>query len=350
MSVQNDFQRAALFQKPESIPARLFIGKGQWLNFGEELEKVVLTHPKIWPDYKSGNYKNILEKPWGPKEDPTRDFIDQWGCTWRTTQYGYVGTIVTHPLSNDSDLADFDTPDPETYNGGQFPVDWDEKRQWIEAAHERGEMVHAGLNHGYYLLRLEYLRGFENFMCDLVAPSEDFQKLVDTIQEMNRKAVAKWIQLKPDVVLLREDLGAQDRSIIGPVHFARWGTPHYLELHKMVQEAGLISYFHTDGYIMDLADEILKINPTILNPQDQCNGVESLAEAFKGKICIDLDLDRQRILPFGTPEEVRAMVQEAIELLATPKGGLTLKAEIRSDVPPENLDALASAIETFCGS
>jgi uroporphyrinogen decarboxylase len=55
-------------------------------------------------------------------------------------------------------------------------------------------------------------------------------------------------------------------------------------------------------------------------------------------------IDSQRVLPFGTPEEVRAEVRRRIEDLAD-GGGLVLAAvhNIRPEVKPSNICALFEA-------
>ena len=115
----------------------------------------------------------------------------------------------------------------------------------------------------------------------------------------------------------------------------------------MAQKAGCVTHFHTDGNIMDIADQICEIAPNILNPQDKANGVDNIAREFKGRMCIDLDVDRQYALPFGTPQEIRDLVEYEIKTLGSPKGGLMMHVEARSDVPPDNLEAVVDAIETF---
>ena len=54
--------------------------------------------------------------------------------------------------------------------------------------------------------------------------------------------------------------------------------------------------------------------------------------------------DTQRVLPFGTPDEVKAEVRRRIEDLA-PEGGFVLAAvhNLRPEVKPENICALYEA-------
>jgi uroporphyrinogen decarboxylase len=55
-------------------------------------------------------------------------------------------------------------------------------------------------------------------------------------------------------------------------------------------------------------------------------------------------VDTQRILPYGTPAEVRQEVRRVIELLA-PGGGYMLASvhTIMDEVPPENILAMVDA-------
>ena len=62
---------------------------------------------------------------------------------------------------------------------------------------------------------------------------------------------------------------------------------------------------------------------------------KGLAAACKGKVCVDLDLDRQQF-PFWKPDDIDRHVREAVETLGSPEGGLWLKAKIGDDVPLEN--------------
>ena len=104
---------------------------------------------------------------------------------------------------------------------------------------------------------------------------------------------------------------------------------------------------HSDGYIMDLLDDLILAGVTIINPQDLCNGIDNLRRELKGRICIRLDVDRQTIVPYGSRREIHELVEEEVRVLGSPEGGLELIAGIYPPTPPENVDALADAFEEF---
>lgn len=346
LSRRENWLRTVRRTGPESMPYNVYISQPSWTEYGAEMEKVILRHPKTWPDYRKGAY-DWTNQRYSPEEDPRADYVDLWGCRWHTSQAGFVGQVIHHPLADIAGLDSLAPPDPQRYNGGIHPIDWPAARKRLAEAKARGELAAGGLDHGYFLLRLEYLRGFEDLMCDLAGDTPEIRRLVQVVHSLNRTAVRNWIDAEAEVVHLPEDLGSQKGSILGPRLFRKWVTPYHKELHDMVHAAGALTYFHCDGNIMDAADEILRIGPDVFNPQDRANGVEELARAFKGRVCLNLDFDRQHALPFGTPSEIQELVEHEVRTLGGPDGGLMFTAEVRGLVPPENVDAVASALERW---
>jgi len=79
---------------------------------------------------------------------------------------------------------------------------------------------------------------------------------------------------------------------------------------------------------------------SILNIQDLVNGVDNIRRKLKGKVCIDLDIGRQKILPFGKPQYVKEHVKRAVRTLNSPEGGLMIQVYPCSPTPPKNIEAL----------
>jgi hypothetical protein len=105
---------------------------------------------------------------------------------------------------------------------------------------------------------------------------------------------------------------------------------------------------HTDGHVVEILPDLIDCGADVLNPQVGANGLDSLARECKGRVCIDLDLDRQ-MFPFCTPDDIDDHIREAVEVLGSPEGGLWLKAELGPDIPLENMDAVCTAMEKYRG-
>ena len=60
-----------------------------------------------------------------------------------------------------------------------------------------------------------------------------------------------------------------------------------------------------------------------------------------------MDIDRQKVVPFGTPAQIRELIEEGVRKLGSPKGGLELICGIYPPTPPENVDAVCNAMAEF---
>jgi uroporphyrinogen decarboxylase len=78
------------------------------------------------------------------------------------------------------------------------------------------------------------------------------------------------------------------------------------------------------------------------------SNLPELKKRYGGQLTLCGAIDTQKILPFGTPEEVRQEVKRVIEILA-PGGGYMLSSvhTIMNEVPPENILAMVDAAVEF---
>jgi uroporphyrinogen decarboxylase len=75
---------------------------------------------------------------------------------------------------------------------------------------------------------------------------------------------------------------------------------------------------------------------------------ERLKAEFGDRVTFWGGIDTQRILPFGTPDEVRAEVRRIIDILG-PGGGFVLNSvhNIQAEVPPENVVAMFDEARSY---
>lgn len=55
----------------------------------------------------------------------------------------------------------------------------------------------------------------------------------------------------------------------------------------------------------------------MINRQDLVNGIDCMAAKFAGKVCIDLEIDRQEVVPPGTPSQIDALFRREVKTLGT---------------------------------
>jgi uroporphyrinogen decarboxylase len=108
----------------------------------------------------------------------------------------------------------------------------------------------------------------------------------------------------------------------------------------LIRAAGKKVFFHSDGFIFEVYEDLIEIGVDAVNSQLFCMDIEHLAAQYKGKITFWGEVDRQRILPLGTPEEVRAAVRRVRAAFDDGRGGVIAQCEWGIHDPKENVLAL----------
>ena len=108
--------------------------------------------------------------------------------------------------------------------------------------------------------------------------------------------------------------------------------------------------FRTGSFV---GDDLIDGGVEVVNLQDLVNGIDWIAERFAGKVCVDLDIDRQQITRFGTPAEIGALIREEVEKLGSKEGEIEslertrceLEAKIREAGGLEGFSQVISEVE-----
>lgn len=352
MTHKENFLRAWRRQGPRWIPIAAGLPYLDWPTFGydvEELEAVCLSHPILFPGFEKGNLKRAHEmvEERFPDLVAGKPYTDAWGCLWETPYTGMVGAVTVHPLEDWSSFSSLKIPD-ETITDGVRAIDWEILSTHAHLAKEHGGLFGCGLPHGHTFLRVQDLRGYENLLMDFADEEPLIDELLDVVTDFNLKLIRRFIDLQPDFISIPEDLGMQNSPMITPEDFNRYIAPRYNKLTKPVKEAGILVHEHSDGYILPLMDDIIKMGGDVINLQDLVNGIDNIAKYLKGHISIDLDIDRQNVTVFGSPGDVDAHIKECVAKLGGKEGGLSLTYQPWPMTPAKNMDAAFSAMEKYC--
>ena len=151
-----------------------------------------------------------------------------------------------------------------------------------------------------------------------------------------------------------DDAGTQKGELLAPDLFREMIKPHYRRLCDWVHtHTNWKTYLHSCGSIYHYIPEWIDAGIDILNPvQISAANMEPerLMKEFGGKIVFwGGGCDTQKVLPLGTPEEVRDHVRRNIEVFASGSGGFvfTQVHNIQQDVPVENVEAMFEAAREF---
>jgi uroporphyrinogen decarboxylase len=304
------------FERPEYIPVSASILPAAWMKHREAIDEIVAHHPVLFGEHKVGD--RDYDAVGGTYVEG--EHVDVWGCVWSNMQTGMESIVTHHPV-----------PTREAVHVLRMPEE------------------DAGLPHGFMYLRLADLRGFAELMLDFAEEPPELQALIDVVLAYNLRQARIELESLPDepqIVSFGDDLGMQTALPMSPAKWRKYLKPCYMRLYQPFRQAGHYVYMHSDGHILEIIPDLVDCGVNVINPQVRANGLQGLAEVCQGRVCVDLDLDRQ-LFPFCTPQEIDDHVRQAVETLGSPEGGLWLKAEIGFDVPLENVEAICSALEKY---
>ena len=155
------------------------------------------------------------------------------------------------------------------------------------------------------------------------------------------------------VLTTSTDFGAQQAPLISPKTYRTLFKPFHVRVNEWIHaNTGWKTLIHCCGSIWRLLDDIVDAGFDALNPV-QTSAVdmdpERLKQTYGDRITFwGGGIDTQSVLPFGTPEEIRAMVRERMRIFGA-GGGFVFNPihNVQPGVPIENLLALYEAVAEF---
>jgi len=341
--------RAIQFQYPDRFPVFHHVAPGALIRHGEKITKILKKYPS---DFYYSGAPRLSPRMFKAKEKRyKKQYIDRWGCIWEERTPGILGRVIKPALENWDNLKRYQFPPPIFSDQKKFEKEKKKIRRLKQKWYTLGayDDRYGEWNWGafYFSQRLFLLRGFENLMVDIIEEREELYILADRLVEFLEESIKKCLELGVDGIIFADDWGTQNNLMINPSFWRRFFKPRYQKMFNLIHQHNAHVFFHSDGYIMDIIPDLIEIGVDVINPQFSCMNLEKLSKMTKGKICILTDLDRQYLLPFGTPEEINNYVKKVIHLFGTQKGGVILRGKIESDVPLVNIKAMFFAFEEY---
>lgn len=274
---------------------------------------------------------------------------------WRP-QNGYYFDPVNPPLQNIVNSAELDNF-KETIANFDLPSFADESlddmRARAQVMRKAGRCVVFNLC-CHILAAGQLLRGYENFMIDLLTDEPMVKRLLDYLIEGYCRRVdllAPKLKDVVDVILLNDDLGTQHGPMLSLADYRKMIKPSQRELFSYVKRAfGKPILFHSCGAVRQFIPDLIEVGVDALNPvQLTAEGMDlkQLKQDFGRDITFwGGGIDTQGTLNKKSPDEVEEAVRRNVEIMA-PGGGFVFCQvhNIQPDVPPENIIAMYKGLE-----
>jgi len=271
-----------------------------------------------------------------------RTYFNEFGIKYHMPEEGLYYDMVEHPLAGKSieELKDYEWPDPAR------TMDLSGVRERAKNLKESnkyllvGDMIDTGIFEPCW-----YLRGFENFLVDLLTDQDFVTTLLEGMYNYQLKRYSLFLQEAGeflDVVFVGDDLATAESVIMSPKTYRDIIKPYHKEyfknLKKLAPQARLL--YHSCGSIFSFIPDLIEVGVDILNPVQvsaQNMDTKVLKEKFGGELSFWGAIDTTRVLPRGTKKEVKEEVRKRIDDLGPEGYILTSVHDIQPDVPPENV-------------
>lgn len=328
------------FEKPERIPRDIWIGPWARIHhpkavdaIGREFPNDVIRAPRLF----TGVSEETIAKysPGGAYFMPGT-MVDDWGCVWENREAGMAGEVKTPALAT---LKDWKTLRvPEEY----LALDVDKINDYCACS---GAFVLSSETPSSCVRpweRYQYVRGVENSLMDTFDLPVEMFRVLEKIHAFNCKMLSLWAQTRVDGLFFMDDWGSQKSLLISPDIWRRLFKPMYRDYVNIAHVNGKAAFMHSDGHILDILPDLEEIGVDAINCQVFCMGLDVVAR-FRGRITFWGDMDRQYLLPFGTPDEVEAGVRNMHAALFQ-EGGIIAQCDFGVGVKPANVQ---SAVKTW---
>jgi hypothetical protein len=190
---------------------------------------------------------------------------------------------------------------------------------------------------------MQWLRGTEALFMDLGWGLAEVFQLRDMVHEFFLRETELWCRTDVDGIKFQDDWGAQRTLLISPDMWREIFKPLYAQYCEMIHAAGKFVFVHSDGHIAAIIPDVIEIGVDVLNSQLFCMDIEELGCKYRGQITFWGEIDRQYILPFGQPEDVRRAVRRVRRAFDTGNGGVIAQCEWGKIDPRENIEAVFEA-------
>ena len=294
---------------------------------------------------------SVLEANAGRSEGA--DYINSWGSGARQVRPGEWFPMI-HPLAAATTTAELDS----------YP--WPDMTDPTRVAHVADDAVRLADEGRYAIMATPWLlfplerafamQGMDTFLINLALYPEFAEALLWKIEELCKDLMGPFLAaLGPnvDIIKIGDDLGTQESLLMSPSMYRSILKPVHADLVRFIKNhTDAAVFFHTDGDVFPLIEDLVEIGVDILNPIQTSAGrmsdLPALKEHWGDRLTFCGGVDTQRILPTGTTTEVAAEVRRVVDILG-PGGGYMLSSvhTVMDDVPAENLLAMVDTVMDY---
>ncbi len=264
-------------------------------------------------------------------------FRDEWGVVWDRRTDRDIGTVANCVLAERS-LDHYQFPDPVTTTLVEsYP-------SFLAANRDKFRVASLGFS---LFERAWSLRGMDHLLVDMLDAPGFVDDLLDRILHFNLAQIDLALSHDIDCVYFGDDWGSQRGMIMGPSLWVKFIKPRVRQMYGKVREAGRFVMIHSCGDVREVFPDLIECGLNVFNPfQPETMDVYETKDRYYGRLSFYGGISVQRLLPHGTPDEVREETSNLIRKLGKGGGYIASPSHvIPKDVPAENIAAMLEVLQ-----
>lgn len=253
-------------------------------------------------------------------------YYDDFGCVWK--ELNKVPHLIDSPLKD------------QNFKGYTYPDLLDDK-YFQDVPSFIGEHQNhyrlCGIVFGYQDRGL-YLRGYENFLSDVVLNPSFVEAMLEPLIDSYVRLVDKIAFYEFDGIRFADDWGYQRGILIGANRWRKLIYPGLKKIFDHARSKNLLVMVHGDGDLTEIIPDLIEAGVEILNPtQPECMDLLWLKKEYGNDLCFNGGISSQLTIPRGSPKQIKKEIRAAMRYIGNNGGYIVGPAKsLNVDIPIEN--------------
>ncbi|MEG1520252.1 MAG: uroporphyrinogen decarboxylase family protein, partial [Clostridia bacterium] len=184
--------------------------------------------------------------------------------------------------------------------------------------------------------------GMENALVFMLTDPEFVQELLDKICEHNLKVIDIINEYDLDAVYFGDDWGQQKGLIMGAPLWRKFIKPQMAKMYARAKLNGKFILQHSCGDCSEIFPDLIEIGLDCYQTfQPEVYDIQKMKDEYGDKLAFWGGLSTQQVLPYVTPEEVKAEALRIKNILSKNGGYIWAPTHaLAFDIPNENIVAM----------
>jgi uroporphyrinogen decarboxylase len=285
----------------------------------EGLAKSFNISDTVWRGYMSHGYYEVAGRLGAdvcfvmPRSSPGAETKKRFSCgSVHAALHGGKVVFEKMPLEDAATVEDIlkypHWPDP----------DWDDYGIPAWMVPELKDKAVCAYDMNILLLYAMGMRGMENYMMDMASEPEMAHAVMKKISDYNLERIRRMLTINKgliDIVGIGDDVAGQNGMFFSMEMWREYIKPYLKKAVDLCHAFNVIPYFHGCGGFKVLYRDFIEMGITCtgrLQTEAKGNNFGEIKKVFGKDLCLWGAVDCQHILVEGTPEDVRAHINDLL--------------------------------------